>query len=121
MAAGYLQGFATLCLWTGFGIGWSLGGPRVAQGPPKRGARAIHGSILLSAFICNKGGKRRVGCRLAPEFGGNRNIEDINRKGKAKNLTTEDTETRLSLEGWSESRARILKALTIVSDSEGHK
>jgi hypothetical protein len=30
----------------GSGIGWPLGGPSVAQGPPKRDARETQGSIV---------------------------------------------------------------------------
>jgi hypothetical protein len=38
----------------GFGIGWPLGGPSVAQGPPKRHAREAQASNGVSAFVCNE-------------------------------------------------------------------
>jgi hypothetical protein len=46
---------------TGFGIGWPLGGPSVAQGPPKRGAREAQASIQESALVATKVEKWRVG------------------------------------------------------------
>ena len=75
---GIWQGFATLCrlgfrsftrksgarmgpVGTGFGIGWPLGGPSVAQGPPKGHARATQASIRVSVFVCNESAKSWVG------------------------------------------------------------
>jgi hypothetical protein len=47
----------------GFGIAWPLGGPSVAQGPPKRDAREAQASNGESALFAIKVGKGRVGWR----------------------------------------------------------
>ena len=46
-------GVATLCL-IGSGIGWPLGGPSVAQGPPKRHAWVTPRLELNKCFVCNE-------------------------------------------------------------------
>ena len=47
--------FATLCLLgIGIGLGWPLGGPSVAQGPPKRRAREAQGSNCGSALFATR-------------------------------------------------------------------
>jgi glycerol kinase len=49
----------------GSGFGWPLGGPSVAQGPPKRDARASQASIRVSTFVCNESVKNAgVGARV---------------------------------------------------------
>jgi hypothetical protein len=40
------------------GLGLGLGGPWVAQGPPKRDARETQGSIPRKCFVCNKSWKK---------------------------------------------------------------
>jgi hypothetical protein len=54
---------------TGIGFGWPLGGPSVAQGPPKRDAREAQAWIHAKPFVCNK--QREIagwgcGARSAP-------------------------------------------------------
>ncbi len=61
----------------GSGFGWPLGGPSVAQGPPKRHARATQGSIDGLAFVFNKSWKKAG-------WGAKRSRKD-------KHLTTKDT------------------------------
>jgi hypothetical protein len=52
---GILKGFAILCLLgIGIGFGWTLGGPSVAQGPPKRHARVTQASIGATALFATK-------------------------------------------------------------------
>jgi hypothetical protein len=51
-----LDQFTTLCR-----LGLGLGGPSVAQGPPKRGAREAQASIQESALVATKVEKWRVG------------------------------------------------------------
>ncbi len=41
----------------GSGFGWPLGGPSVAQGPPKRRPREAQASIWGSVFVCNENKK----------------------------------------------------------------
>ena len=41
----------------GIGSGWPLGGPSVAQGPPKRRPREAQASIWGSVFVCNENKK----------------------------------------------------------------
>ena len=53
----------------GIGFGWPLGGPSVAQGPPKRDAREAQAWIHAKPFVCNK--QREIagwgcGARSAP-------------------------------------------------------
>ncbi len=50
----------------GSGIAWPLGGPSVAQGPPKRRPREAQASIWGNLFVCNKNKKRRGGGRVDP-------------------------------------------------------
>jgi hypothetical protein len=45
----------------GFGIGWPLGGPSVAQGPPKRLARARLGSIRTKSLFATETRKMAAG------------------------------------------------------------
>jgi len=52
VAFGVLGKFATLCR-----LGLGLGGPRVAQGPPKRGAREAQAWIQGSALLATKAEK----------------------------------------------------------------
>jgi hypothetical protein len=63
---GIPKGFATLCLLGigfGFGFGWTLGGPSVAQGPPKRHARVTQASIGATALFATKVEKMGAGAR----------------------------------------------------------
>jgi hypothetical protein len=70
---------------TGIGFGWPLGGPSVAQGPPKRDAREAQAWIHAKPFVCNK--QREIagwgcGARSAPLRSGDsvhQEIEGIRR------------------------------------------
>jgi hypothetical protein len=71
---------ATLCLF-GIGFGWPLGGPSVAQGPPKRRARDAHGWIGAIALFATRAKKWRWGLEEIAEIAKNRVIAEIeNRK-----------------------------------------
>ena len=50
-----------LLIGIGSGIGWPLGGPSVAQGPPKRQARVAHASNGGSTLFATKVEKWGVG------------------------------------------------------------
>jgi hypothetical protein len=72
----------------GIGSGWPLGGPSVAQGPPRRRPREAQASIWGSVFVCNENKKVAGGgglSRLKAQAEGRERLPKLPKSPELKN------------------------------------